>query len=163
MNEIKHILCKASFDLRQKGHSQIEGYFSGYASIFDEVDSQNDRVVRGAFTRTLKSWQQMAGQPKMLWQHQEENVIGVWHTIKEDQRGLYVEGALLLEVAKAKEAFVLIKQKALDGLSIGYQIKQAIKGTKPSSVRLLTDIDLHEISLVTFPANGLARILAVGT
>jgi phage prohead protease, HK97 family len=161
VNETKNTVCKISFNFDKKSHHRVEGYFSGYASIFDEVDSQNDRVVRGAFTRSLACWQQAARKPKMLWQHQEEHVIGIWRHLQEDTRGLYVEGSLLLDVAKAKEAFALIKEQALDGLSIGYQIKQAIKGTTPRSVRLLTDVDLLEISLVTFPANPLARILAV--
>ena len=161
VNETKNTVCKISFDLHKNSNSKIEGYFKGYASIFDEVDSQNDRVVRGAFARSLACWDQVARKPKMLWQHQEEHVIGIWRQIKEDRRGLYVEGSLLLNVLKAKEAFALIKEQALDGLSIGYQIKQAIKGTTPNSVRLLTEVELLEISLVTFPANPLARILAV--
>lgn len=126
----------------------------GYASIFDVVDSHNDRVVRGAFTKSLQS----SKKPKFLWQHNDKEVIGVWRILKEDDRGLYVEGELIESVQKAFEAKALIENQAIDGLSIGYRIRKAIKGQDASSIRLLTEVDLLEISLVTFPSNQEATL-----
>lgn len=94
----------------------------------------------------------------MLWQHHEEEIIGVWNRIEEDNKGLYVEGKLLLDIPKAREAQTLLRERALDGLSIGYRVKEALCGREKGAVRLLTEVDLLEISLVTFPANGGARI-----
>jgi HK97 family phage prohead protease len=139
--------------LEFKTDTQKEGVFRGYASVFDEIDVYNDRIVRGAFRKSLGQFM-----PKMLWQHDQDQVIGVWSKLSEDQKGLCVEGRLLLEVEKAREAYALLKEGALDGLSIGYQVKQALKGQRRDATRLLTEVDLFEISLVTFPANALARI-----
>ena len=158
-NEIKEKTYETKFEIVET-KSDL-GIFAGYASIFDEVDNQNDRVVRGAFKSDLSNWAKKKEMPKMLWQHNEQEVIGVWSKIQEDSKGLYVEGKLLLDVAKAKEAYALIKEKALHGLSIGYVVKQALRGNKVEAVRLLTELDLLEISLVTFPANRQARISAV--
>ena len=156
MNEQKHTLLKTVFTLETK--AQAEGVFRGYASIFDEVDSHNDRVVRGAFKKSLALATQEGNLPKMLWQHDEKDVIGVWTLIKEDEKGLYVEGKLLNDVTKAREAQALIREKALDGLSIGYRVKEALCSREEGAVRLLTEVDLLEISLVTFPANSGSRI-----
>ncbi len=97
------------------------GIFEGYASIYDEVDQQNDRVVRGAFAQTIASWKLCQQMPKMLWQHNPEHIIGTWLSIEEDHKGLKVKGRLLLDLLKAQEAYTLVKSKAIDGLSIGYK------------------------------------------
>ena len=155
--EHKKSFIKMTFDLETK--SQEKGLFKGYASIFDEVDSQNDRVVRGAFQKSIQAAINNGQMPKMLWQHNEKELIGLWTIIREDAKGLYVEGKLLTDVAKAKEALALIQEKALDGLSIGYMVKKALRGKEKDAIRLLTEVELFEISLVTFPANAGARIL----
>jgi HK97 family phage prohead protease len=143
-----------------KSMQKRDGWFSGYASVFDEVDAQNDRVMRGAFLSTLHKWGMQGQFPKMLWQHESSEPIGLWHKVQEDAMGLYVEGNLLLEVQKAREAYALMKAGILDSLSIGYQVIEAIQGRK-SQVRLLTQIDLFEISLVTFAANAKAKVMAI--
>ncbi len=156
MTENKTTVLKTIFTLETK--AQADGTFKGYASIFDEVDSHNDRVVRGAFKKSLASAVEEGRLPKMLWQHNEKDIIGVWTTIQEDSKGLYVEGKLLTDVTKAKEAQALIKERALDGLSIGYRVKEALCGHEKGATRLLTEVELFEISLVTFPANSGSRI-----
>lgn len=161
MTFFKTMTYKTFFEFKKNQDPQTIGLFQGYASIFDHIDTQNDRVVRGAFQKSLGHWKALKGKPKMLWQHCEDQIIGVWHTVEEDSKGLFVEGKLLLEVAKAKEVYALLKEGALDGLSIGYQVKQSLKASSPNGVRLLTELDLLEISLVTFPANEQARISAV--
>ncbi|MDR0968297.1 MAG: HK97 family phage prohead protease [Holosporaceae bacterium] len=124
------------------------GEISGYASVFDVVDGYGDVVARGAFKNAVAD--SIAGKkPKLLWQHDVNSPIGVIEEIREDDRGLFIKGRLLLEIPKAKEVYSLLKNKAIDGFSIGYKIKgNHFRGGR----QYLTDIDLLEISIVTFPA-----------
>lgn len=132
------------------------GAFAGYASIFHVVDNQQDMMVAGAFRETLEK----SGNIKLLWQHNFDEPIGYFTQLYEDARGLYVEGKLLLDVQRAKEAHALLKAGAIAGLSIGYvPVKYHIDA--PTGVRMLEEVDLYEISLVTFPANEQATVHAV--
>lgn len=131
------------------------GEFEGYASIFDRVDLGQDTVVKGAFSRSLV--ERGAAGVKLLWQHDPAEPIGVFDTIEEDEIGLYVRGRLLLDLMRAKEAHALMLASALDGLSIGYHTLQA-EYDEESGIRRLLDVDLWEISLVTFPMQQEARI-----
>jgi uncharacterized protein len=134
-----------------------QGRFAGYASVFDVVDNQRDIITRGAFSDTLKG---RVTQIKLLWQHQQDEPIGIFDRIFEDARGLYVEGRLLLDVARAKEAYTLLKSGAISGLSIGYSpIRYRIEAK--SGVRYLSEVELWEISLVTFPANAGANVTVI--
>ncbi len=134
------------------------GAFSGYASLFGVVDSGGDMVTAGAFARSLIK--RSAQGVKMLWQHQAAEPIGMWISIVEDDRGLKVEGRLDLSVARAREALSLMRKGAVDGLSIGFRTLRATT-EKSSGVRRLHEIDLWEISIVTFPMLSQARIGAV--
>lgn len=135
-----------------------DGTFVGYGSIFGNVDCYRESVVKGAFSKSLKKHEQDNNPVLMLWQHSWEDPIGVWKELKEDDRGLYGVGEINLDVQKGREAYSLMKQRALTGLSIGYK---EVKYTDNAEVRLLEEIDLYEISPVTFPANEEARISAV--
>lgn len=134
-----------------------EGRFAGYASVFDIIDNQRDVMLKGAFSNTLKN---SANQIKLLWQHQQSEPIGVFERMFEDEIGLYVEGRLLLDVQKGREAFSLLKVGAVSGLSIGYSPVR-YKMDADTGVRLLAEVDLWEISLVTFPANAAANVTVV--
>jgi HK97 family phage prohead protease len=134
------------------------GAFSGYASLFGIVDSGGDMVMAGAFARSLIK--RGASGVKMLWQHQAAEPIGLWTAIVEDSRGLNVEGRLDLSVARAREALSLMRKGAIDGLSIGFRTRRATT-EKSTGVRRLHEIDLWEISIVTFPMLSEARIGAV--
>lgn len=132
-----------------------EGIFSAYASIFDNVDYENDTVIKGAFTKSIAE-----KTPVMLWNHNTAEPIGIWTTVKEDDKGLYVEGKLLInEVARAKEVYSLLKEGAVSGLSIGYSVNDYSYDEK--GIRQLKDVTLHEISLVSIPCNDEARIISV--
>lgn len=137
-----------------------QGVFSGYASVFERLDEHGDRVLPGAFKKSLKNFQEHGKTPKMLWQHDPTIPIGQWMVLKEDAKGLYVQGKLLLNLQKAREAYDLLKEKIIDGLSIGYRVVEAIMD-KDSGERLLTQVELVEVSLVTFAANKGATILSV--
>lgn len=134
------------------------GVIEGYASLFGVADTGGDIVMAGAFTRSLA--RRGAGGVKMLWQHNAAEPIGVWTSIVEDAKGLKVTGRLDLSVARAREALSLIRGGAVDGLSIGFRAIGA-KTDRKSGLRRLTEIDLWEISVVTFPMLTQARISAV--
>lgn len=134
-----------------------QGRFAGYASVFNVVDNQRDIILKGAFAQTING---RVSHIKLLWQHQQDEPIGVFTRIFEDTRGLYVEGELLLDVQRAKEAHTLLKAGAISGLSIGYSpLRYTID--PETGVRLLTEIELWEISLVTFPANAAACVTVI--
>ncbi|GHS92928.1 peptidase U35 [Alphaproteobacteria bacterium] len=132
-----------------------DGAFEGYASVFDTVDAQQERMARGAFGQTLARYKQEKQWPKMLWQHDPKTPIGLWDDMVEDAYGLFVRGRLLLDLHKGREAYALLKSGVVDGLSIGYLTKQA---HKEANVRVLDQVDLFEVSLVTFMANPLAKV-----
>lgn len=134
------------------------GVFAGYGSVFDVVDSQRDVVSRGAFVGTLEK--RKPSDVKLLWQHDALEPIGVIDELFEDMHGLYVKGRLLLDVARAKEAYALLKEGVVKGLSIGYSpLRYTID--PDSGVRILKAVELWEISLVTFPANEAAQVTVV--
>ncbi|QYX56700.1 HK97 family phage prohead protease [Roseovarius sp. SCSIO 43702] len=132
----------------------------GYASFFGCEDQGGDIVEPGAYARSLKALFDSGRQVKMLWQHDPAQPIGVWDEVREDARGLYVKGRLLDSVARAREAAALIAANAIDGLSIGYRTVRATKNDKGR--RLLKELELWEVSLVTFPMLPSARIGAKG-
>ena len=138
-----------------------DGFFSGYCNVFDVEDSNGDVVRKGAFVDSLNDWQAKGKMPPFLWQHDKATVLGVWTKLFEDEKGLYGEGQLLInDVAKAKEAHALLKHGAIDGLSIGYYVKEYSIDNEKHVYNLLK-LDLREISIVTFPANIDSRIDAV--
>jgi len=136
-----------------------EGVFSGYASVFDIIDSQKDVIRRGAFERTIKE-RAGKGEVRLLWQHRAEEPVGTITALREDSRGLYVEGQLLLEIQRGEEAYALLKNSAIEGLSIGYNVLDS-EYDYAQGVRIIKDLELWEISLVTFPANAAATVTHV--
>ncbi|MXN65710.1 HK97 family phage prohead protease [Stappia sp. GBMRC 2046] len=131
----------------------------GYASLFGIADEGGDIVRAGAFRRSLR--RRGAGRVRMLWQHDPARPVGVWDEIREDARGLYVRGRLIPGVAQAEDALRLIASGALDGLSIGFRARRAVRDPR-SGLRRLYEIDLWEISLVTFPQQDFARLTKSG-
>ncbi|WP_138379137.1 HK97 family phage prohead protease [Luteithermobacter gelatinilyticus] len=132
------------------------GRFEGYASVFNVVDRGRDMVLPGAFQATLK--QRGPTAVKFLWQHDPREPIGILEDLYEDRHGLFVRGRLLMDVERAREAHGLMKAGALDGLSIGFHTIRAERGE--DGTRRLRELDLWEISLVTFPMNDRARVFS---
>lgn len=144
--------------------------FEGYGAYFNNIDSYGDAIAPGAFARTLKEAKRKGVWPAMLLQHGswlggDDNMpVGIWTSMKEDEKGLVVEGKLA-ETQRGKDAYALLKMEprpAISGLSIGFMTKKYTAGTKPTEPRrTLEDVELLEVSLVTFPANDKARVTAV--
>jgi hypothetical protein len=135
-----------------------KGEFEGYGSIFGNKDSYDDIVVAGAFKASLDRWQEKGRLPALLWQHNMQEPIGVYTEMREDDVGLYVKGQLLIDDDPlAKRAHAHMKAGSLSGMSIGYVLNDW-DYDREKEAWLLKEIDLWEVSLVTFPANDEARI-----
>ena len=138
-----------------------DGLFSGYASVFDNVDSYGDIVRKGAFVESISEWEAKGKMPPILWNHDPSDPIGVYTKMQEDDKGLFVEGRLLIDdVPRAKQTHALMKAGVIDGLSIGYRVKEYLYNVD-EEVTDLIKLSLREVSIVTFPANPETRIEAV--
>ncbi|WP_323782722.1 HK97 family phage prohead protease [Thalassovita sp.] len=133
-----------------------DAMIEGYASHFGRADQGGDIVCKGAYSVSLAALKREGRAVKMLWQHDPAQPIGVWDEVREDDKGLWVKGRLLDTIGKGREAAALIAAGAIDGLSIGYRTKRAVKNDKGQ--RVLTELELWEVSLVTFPMLTSARV-----
>ena len=129
-----------------------EGRFAGYASVFNRLDAGGDIVMPGAFSRSLLKRRDRI---RLLFQHDPKEPVGTWDAIGEDGHGLFVAGRLVPGVPRADALRRLIENGALDGLSIGFR---TVKATREGGNRKLWQVDLFEISIVTFPMMEDARI-----
>ncbi len=159
---------RVSFQVRATSDQAGARSFEGYGSVFNTVDSYDDTIVKGAFANTLKEWQAKGKLPKLLLQHGGWGIgvddlvpIGKWDEMREDDHGLFVRGHLFdLTTDRAVATYAALKEGELDGLSIGFYTRKSSED-ETTGIRTLTDIDLWEVSLVTFPANDPARVSAV--
>lgn len=149
------------FQLPEAGLVVTDGtQVEGYASLFGKRDQGGDVVQKGAYAASLKRLSAAGRAVKMLWQHDPTQPIGVWDEVREDGVGLWVKGRILPEVDKGREAVALLAAGAIDGLSIGYRTVKAERDGKGQ--RLLSELELWEVSLVTFPMLPEARVSAKG-
>ncbi len=135
-----------------------DGGFEGYASLFGREDLGRDVVMAGAFRDSIAA--RGPSGVRMLFQHNPAEPIGVWETLAEDAKGLFVRGRLMPAVARAREVLSLMRAGAIDGLSIGFRTVKAHRD-RHRGVRRIEKIDLWEISIVTFPLLPEARIAAI--
>lgn len=147
---------RSDFSIVLKEDTETEGIFTGHASVFNKRDLQDEVVEAGAFKRTLK---RKKGRFPLLWQHDKSEPIGMVEA-EEDERGLRVKGTLALGVQRGKDALELLRARIVTGMSIGFRVvKDSIN--KDDGSRNLKEIDLWEVSLVTFPANPAAQVRRV--
>ena len=153
----KHYLKKS---IEIKSTNDATGEFTGYISVFDVVDHARDVVLKGAFANSIKKLDDNDRFLPCLWQHDSHQPIGKFTKLEEDDYGLYVEAQLLInDVAKAKEAFALVKNGVIGGLSIGYRVgADGYEYDQEEDIFYLKNIDLIEASVVTFPCNELATV-----
>lgn len=149
-----------AFEYKAHHDEEEKGVFTGYGSIFGNKDLGNDVVVEGAFAKSIGK--KGARAVKMLYQHRQDEPIGVFDEIIEDRRGLKVKGRLAMGTQRGREVYELMKMGALDGLSIGYRVDpKGVDYDEKGKRRYLKSVDLMEISAVTFPMNPRARVQAV--
>jgi HK97 family phage prohead protease len=141
-----------NFELKES--AEQKGIFTGYASVFNNIDSDNDVIVKGAFTNSLAK-----RKIKLLWQHKTDEPIGLILEANEDDTGLYVKCQINLETEKGAETYSNLKMGILDKMSIGFKTLDYEMDKK--GVRILKELDLYEISIVTFPANDMAEVDSV--
>ena len=136
------------------------GTFEGYGSVFGNKDLGNDVIESGAFAKSLKK--RKPQNVKLLYQHKSDMPIGVFDEIREDDHGLVVKGRLALKTQAGAEAYELLKMGALDGLSIGFRVNpKEVSYDKRGNKRIIKEVDLMEVSLVTFPMNPQATVRSV--
>lgn len=137
-----------------------EGTFKGYAAMFGNQDSYGDIIEKGAFLKTIN---EKGCRIKLLWQHNTREIIGKFTSMREDEKGLFVEGKLFLggDVPLATQAYRLLKEGAITGMSIGYRTLKERFDAEKKNIRYLEEVDLFEASLVTFPANMEATVTDV--
>ncbi|HBS99649.1 MAG TPA: HK97 family phage prohead protease [Citreicella sp.] len=137
------------------------GEFEGYGSTFGgDPDVYGDVIAPGAFTESLEEHRSRGTMPKMFWQHDSSRPIGKWLEASEDARGLLMRGKLNMAVQQAKEAYALLKEGDIDGLSIGYRIREYSVDTD-TQVWTLEKLDLREVSVVSIGANENATVASV--
>lgn len=155
-------LTRLNFPFEVKDVSDT-GDFSGYAAVFNNLDRKGDVLLPGAFTDTLAEWKARDRLPPLLWQHNMDEPIGLATKMEEDATGLLVVGKLLKDsVQRAAEAYSLLKNKVIEGMSFGFQVPPG-GATKERGARIVKSVRLWEWSLVTFGANELALVDAVKT
>lgn len=153
--ETKHL--DFGFEVKTVG---ADGTIEGYGSVFGVKDSYADVIQKGAFDKSIKAHREAKSMPALLWQHDAAQPIGVWTEMSEDSNGLKLKGKLAMDTVKGKEAHALLKMGALNGLSIGFMTKQSQYDEK-TGIRTLTEVEIWETSIVTFPANTSARVTHV--
>ena len=136
-----------------------DGTFEGYGSVFNVMDQGRDIVKRGAFRECVK--ERGCKGIKMLYQHDSGKVMGMWTDIHEDRKGLYCKGELAMNVPRVKDTYELMKMGAIDGLSIGYRALDYSWDKEDERVRYLKQVDVREVSVVTFPMNESATVTDV--
>ena len=124
--------------------------------MFGTADQGGDVVQQGAYAKSLNALKSRGRSVKMLWQHDPNRPIGVWDEVYEDKYGLFVKGRILTDIQAGREAIALVEAGAIDGLSIGYRTVRSEKGAKGG--RNLHELELWEVSLVTFPMLPEARV-----
>jgi HK97 family phage prohead protease len=136
------------------------GIFAGHGAVFTTTDLGGDAIQPGAFTDTLRKINARGTPLPILWSHDQSKPVGKFTTLREDAKGLYVEGKLTMSTQAAKDAFAYLRDRAVSGLSIGYDVPKGGAEFK-NGVRLLHKLDLHEISLVAVPMHPDARVTEV--
>lgn len=134
-----------------------EREFTGYGSVFGNIDHDGDIVMPGAFKRSLAQHRNAGTMPQMFWMHKADEVPGVWTEMKEDDNGLFVKGELV-DTALGNDMRTLLQKKAVRGLSIGYRTRDADFDNDGN--RLLKELDLWEVSLASLASNPLANVAA---
>lgn len=137
-----------------------DGTFKGYGSVFGNVDSYNEIVAPGAFTKSLARIKKSGNPLPALWQHRSGEPVGGYSVLEEDSHGLKVEGFMVMEDPIAARAHIYMKRRIVTGLSIGYYVTKS-SFDEQTYIRTLEELDLIEISIVTFPANADAQIDSV--
>lgn len=150
---MRYICTKSSYQVQE------EGVIEGYASVFGGVDSYGDTIEPTAYDNVISEGQK----PLMFYQHDRWGVpIGKWEELSVDSKGLKVKGRLNLELKEAQDVYSALKFGSLDGMSIGFRLRDRDYEYDDNDVCHIKNIsELLEISIVNFPADKSARVMGV--
>jgi HK97 family phage prohead protease len=150
-----------TLSLEFKEEDEKTGIIEGYAAVFNNTDNGGDVILPGAFTESLTSIP--ATKVKLLYQHNPYEPIGKILSLTEDQTGLYMKAQILEGVQRGKECLELVREDAIEGLSIGYRAREFTRSERRDDLwdRKIIKLDLFEISVVTFPMNKAAGVRLV--
>ena len=151
-NEFKNIAL-SDFDIKQEADSPI-AEFTGHAAIFGNIDSDEDIIIPGAFAKTLIKRPNV----KLLYQHDTRKVPGIIDELREDHRGLFIKGRTI-NTTLGRNVAEEMREGAIDKFSIGFRTIDA--EVDKSNIRTIKEVELFEVSLVTFPANEKAAVASV--
>ena len=152
---MKHQQITVPFNVKETSEDDTYFFFSGYASTFDNIDFGGDKIVKGAFLKTISKNRNIP----ILWQHDRHEPIGVYEELKEDDHGLFVRGKMPKDdTFVAGRVIPQMKVGSITKMSIGYS---ATDVEYNKDVRMLKEVELFEASLVTFPMNDKAEITAL--
>ena len=153
-------LGKAAVEVKfQSGQPAV---ITGYASTWDtKADSFGDTLRRGSFLDSLKAHREAGTRPAMFFNHDPSLPCGKWTGMGEDNHGLRVEGELTPGSQVAAEVEAALRHQAVDGLSIGFRTTSAEPGKAQGVARVLTGVDLIEVSVVSLPAASFARVASI--
>jgi len=135
-----------------------EREFEGHGSTFKNVDYGGDIMLPGAFKRSISQHKKTGQWPPMFWMHDPSRVAGKWTDMREDANGLYVKG-VLADTPLGNEIHTLLKMDAVRGMSIGYSTVDS--DYDDDGNRLLKEVELWEVSVVSLPMNPLAQVAHV--
>jgi HK97 family phage prohead protease len=148
-----------SFEKKQEDQGEF-GYFEGYASTFGNMDRVDDIMMHGCFEDSIRKYQDTSKKLPMLWQHRMDVPIGSFPVIREDVKGLFVQGRINLGVEQGRSAYALLKAGDLDSMSIGF-ITRKSDYDEETQIRRIKEVDLMEVSVVTIPANSQATLTSI--
>ena len=152
----KQITTSLKFCQLQAREENGEWKISGYATVFGNKNSYGFQIRKGAYSKVLAE----GVNPKMFFNHNSWDLpIGKWTDLKEDDIGLKVEGVLTKGVSKAEDIYHAVKAGTVDGLSVGISWRAADEvELDDGTIELSMIARLSEISVVTYPADGKARV-----
>ena len=144
----------ASFHLDIKSLSDA-GQIVGLAARYGNMDADGESFEQGAFAKSAAAIKMGGRLPAMLLHHDRTRPVGRWDSFEESVAGLIVQGQIALEANDGRDAYALVKGGALNGLSVGFR---TIADKIASNVRVITEAELFEVSLVAVPSNPMTRI-----
>jgi len=150
---MKKILFKQSPMGELIDADEKSGVVKGYASIFNNIDSDNDIIRNGAYKKTIS---ETGSRVKYLYQHDMEKPIGKMRMLQEDEKGLMFE-AEIAKTTLGKDVMELIKAGIITENSVG--IMPVNKQMNAEGQREIYEVRLFEVSAVTLAANDEAKIL----
>tara|TARA_R110000796_G_scaffold27008_4_gene74635 strand:+ start:1270 stop:1932 length:663 start_codon:yes stop_codon:yes gene_type:complete len=134
--------------------------FTAYGSATGVKDLVDDVIEKGAYNSVISKAETTKKYPKLLYQHNYKDIIGVIEDMNEDEKGLLVKGRFI-DTTKGRDAYTEVKEGAIDSMSIGFMIGDYSIDKKSGVRRIQTIKSLPEISFVTFPANEAATVVNV--